>query len=548
MIPDTGFPSLRPIHATRDLPRGILPSYDFIVCGAGSAGCVVAARLAESGEASVLLVEAGGDDASPAGFEPAHWTRNPGGVRGWEVTSEPGTYLNGRRLPLGMGRGLGSGSGIQALVWSRGHRSDWDHFAAEAADDGWGYGAALGHYRRIEDWQGTPDPLRRGLDGPVQVASSSASPLPLGRLTLDAARTLGIPRYDSPNGAMMEGPGGAAFTDLLLRRGRRDSVYRSYVHPLVARPNLTVLTDALVARLVFNGRTVVGVELVIDDVRVKIGARCETVLSMGALNTPKVLMQSGVGPEEELAMHGIPLVQALPGVGRNHQDPVVVPCSWEARQALPAMPGGCAATVFWKSDAQLDAPDLLQCQFAFPLPSPDAREAAPAGHGWTMLAGLARPRSRGRVQLSGPRPEDPLRIDTNALGEPQDMAAAVSAVELARELGNHPLLRDLAGREVAPLARDRRGMAQFIRRTALTLRDPVGTARLGRDAMSVVDASLRVYGVGRLRIADASILPRMPVGGTRAPCVVVGERAAELMRQAHGLSLYAPRAASAAAR
>jgi choline dehydrogenase len=279
--------------------------FDFIVCGAGSSGSVVAARLAEDGHASVLLLEAGGDDAAETVTNPAQWPLNLGSSRDWGFVGQPTPGLDGRRLPLSMGKGLGGGSSINVMVWARGHKGDWDHFAAEAGDDAWGYQSVLGYYRRIEDWQGAPNPTRRGVGGPAYVAQPRA-PQPIAEALLSAASTIGIPVYDSPNGEMMEGPGGASIAELRIRDGKRESVFGSYVRPLMSRSNLTVLTDALVTRLIFDGKRVTGIEALVGDQRRQFIARCETVLSLGAINTPKVLMQSGIGPEDDLQAHGSP--------------------------------------------------------------------------------------------------------------------------------------------------------------------------------------------------------------------------------------------------
>ncbi|MCL6708985.1 GMC family oxidoreductase N-terminal domain-containing protein [Pseudomonas sp. R2.Fl] len=513
--------------------------FDFIVCGAGSSGSVIAGRLAEERAANVLLLEAGGDDTSPTIVQPAQWPLNLGSDHDWAFEGQPTPELNGRRLPLSMGKALGGGSSINVMVWARGHKADWDHFAEESGDPAWGYHSVLGYYRRIENWQGKADPMRRGTGGPVHVAQP-ASPQPLANATIEAADMMGIPKFESTNGAMMESPGGAAIAELRIRDGKRESVYRSYTYPRMAQPNLTVLTNAVVTRVLFSGRSAIGVEAFIDGRFVCFGARSEVVLSLGAVHTPKVLMQSGIGPEHELNLHGIPVVQNLPGVGQNHQDHLAFGCTWEYLRPQDVGGGGCEATLYWKSDPRLPAPDLLHCQLEFAVPSPPEVGISPPEHGWTMFAGLAQPKSRGRLRLSGPDPRDPVLIEPNSLSEPEDMAAAFKTIELCRELGNNPRFASLVKREAVPGPRDRAGMEQFIRNSAVTYWHQSCTAKMGRDSMSVVDNQLRVYGVDNLRIADASIMPKITVGNTMAPCVVIGERAADMIRVKHRIDSATP--------
>ncbi|MCO5731475.1 GMC family oxidoreductase [Rhizobium sp. SSA_523] len=526
-------------HSSNRMPpnpeREVERVFDFIVCGAGSSGSVIAARLAQDGKASVLLIEAGGTDAAETVSDPQQWPLNLGSSRDWGFVGEPAAGLNGRRLPLSMGKGLGGGSSINVMVWARGHKADWDYFAAEAGDEAWGYQSVLGYYRRIENWQGRPDPLRRGVNGPAYVAQPHA-PQPVAQALLRAASMLGIPVYDTPNGEMMEGPGGASIAELRIRDGKRESLFDSYMRPLLSQPNLTVLTETLVSRLVFDGKRVTGVEVLSGNGVDRFAARCETILSMGAIQTPKVLMQSGIGPEEELRAHAIPVVQHLPGVGRNHQDHLAFGCTWAYRQPEAIGGSGCEAKLYWRSHSHLEQPDILQCQLEFPVPSPLETGLSVPDHGWTMFNGLAQPKSRGRLRLSGADPADRILIEPNALSEPEDMAAALAAVELCRDLGNSNAFSALVSGETAPGPGDKTALQAFIRNSAVTYWHQSCTAKMGRDAMSVVDGELRVYGIDGLRIADSSIMPRITTGNSMAPCVVIGERAADLLLARHGLA------------
>ena len=517
------------------LTSALKPQYDVIVCGSGSSGSVVARRLAENPDVSVLLLEAGGDDDVPSVTEANQWPMNLGSERDWSFQGQPNPHVNGRSIPFSMGKVLGGGSSINVMVWARGHKNDWDLFASEAGDLAWSYESVLDIYRRMEDWHGAPDPKYRGTGGPVFV-QPAPDPNPLAPATVEGARSVGIPTFENPNGQMMEGDGGASISDVRARNGKRQSVFRSYTFPLMDHANLTVLTHALVRRLTFEGQRASGVEISHQGKIHRIGAGLEVVLSLGAIHTPKVLMQSGVGDEVELRRLGIPLLQHLPGVGQNFQDHVAFDCVWEYQKALPPHDTMSETILFWKSKSGRDSPDLFACQAEVPKSSSKnaVRFGLPAA-GWTLFGAVAHPNSRGRLRLTGPDPLDPIQIEANTLSDADDLKAAVACVELCREIGNSAPLRPFVKREVMPGNLKGPELENFIRDAATSYWHQTCTAKMGRDSMSVVDGRLKVYGIDNLRIADGSIMPRVTTGNTMAPCVIIGERAAEVLRAERGL-------------
>jgi choline dehydrogenase len=522
------------VHVNQQkLAADVKPRYDFIVCGSGSSGSVVARRLAENADVSVLLLEAGGTDEVPSVMEANQWPMNIGSERDWSFQGQPNPRVNGRSIPFSMGKALGGGSSINVMVWARGHKDDWDFFASEAGDPAWNYESVLKIYRRIEDWHGAPDPKYRGTGGPVFV-EPAPNPNPLAPATVEGARSIGIPTFENPNGRMMELDGGAAISDMRARDGKRQSVFRSYVFPYMDRPNLTVLTEALVTRVTFEGKRATGVEISYRGKTQQIQARLEVVLSLGAIHTPKVMMQSGIGDQAELQRLGIPVVQHLPGVGQNFQDHVAFDCVWEYREALPPRNTMSEAILFWKSKAGLDSPDLFACQAEVPKSTQEnaARFGLPAA-GWTLFGAVAHPKSRGHLRLTGRDPSDPIQIEANTLADAEDMKAAIACVELCREIGNSTPLRPFVKREVMPGSLKVAEREDFIRNAATSFWHVTCTAKMGRDKMSVVDGKLKVYGVQNLRVADGSILPRITTGNTMAPCVIIGERAVDVLRIDH---------------
>jgi choline dehydrogenase len=517
------------------LPAYVAPSYDFVVCGSGSSGSVVAARLAENPDVSVLLIEAGGVDDAPEVVEPGRWPDNLGSDRDWAFAAEPSAHVNGRSIQLALGKVLGGGSSINVMAWARGHQADWDHFAAESGDDAWGHQSVLDIYRRIEDWGGVDDSRYRGIGGPVYVRPA-ADPNPIASAILEGARGIGIPSYASHNGVMSEREGGASIVELRARDGSRQSVFGSYVRPRMGLSNLTVLTDATVTRVTFSGSMATGVEFTHGGSTHTVATAYEVIVSLGAVNTPKVLMQSGVGDADELRRFGISQVAHLAGVGRNFQDHPRIDCVWESSEPVVPRNNGAEAMVFWRGDPGRTTPDLQICLAEFPITSAEnaACHTMPE-YGWSLCAGVIQPKSRGRVRLTGPRPTDPVAIEANMLADPDDMKAAVAAVELSRSIGNSAPLRPFVKREVMPGDLSGVALETFIRNAVETYWHYSCTAKMGRDDMSVVDGDLKVYGVERLRIADASIMPRVTSGNTMAPCVIIGERAGEILKAAHSL-------------
>jgi choline dehydrogenase len=461
------------------------------------------------------------------------WMANLGTERDWNFRAAPNPRLNGRALALNMGKVLGGGSSINLMGWVRGHKNDWDYFATAAADAG-SHDSVLALYKRIENWQGMPDTAYRGTDGPVLVRPAHCSPV--SHAFIEAARSNGIPTFGNLNGPLMESDGGCSRAERTSCGGKRVSVFRSYVHPLMERSNLSVLTHALVSRVTFSGKKARGVDVLHNGRRRHFHARAEVVLCLGAIGSPKVLMQSGIGDHDELTRLGIEVREHLPGVGRNFQDHFLFSgCIWEYAQPLEVQSNEGEAVVFWKTDWRLDTPDLQLIQFEGPRVSAETSKFCPPSHSWTVLPGVVRPKSRGQVRLAGANVDDPVQIIANTLDDPDDVKAMIACVELCREIANSTTLRPFVKREVVPAIPKGPALEEFLRNSIISFWHQTGTAKMGRDPMAVVNGQLKVYGIEGLRVADGSIMPRVTSGNTMAPCVVIGERAADLLRTAHRL-------------
>lgn len=516
-----------------------MEDFDFIVCGAGAAGSVIAGRLSEDPAVRVLLIDAGGSADIDQINDPRSWPSLRQSEQNWMFRAAANQELNGRTIPMAMGKVLGGGTSINVMVWARGHMSDWDDLARDVGDQSWNYASVLKLYRRIENWHGRPDCVRRGWGGPLFV-QSAPSPHPLALAGLDAFAKAGIPIFQEQNGEMMEGSGGASITEICVRDGKRQTSFGAYVEPHRARTNLVVETGALISRLIFDGTRVTGIEYIRNGVKTSVTAQCETIVSLGAIHTPKLLMQSGIGDEAQLKRFGIPVIVHLPGVGQNFQDHPMAPCVWEASEPIEGRNNLTEVTALWSSRSGLDRPDMQSLLVERGYASPEAAKEGLPSHCWSMTTALLRPESRGQIVLTGSRPEDPVVIQTNFLKAPEDRRAIQHCIEFCREVGNSLPLKAFTRREILPGSANSTVLDHFIRNGTVSHSHQSCTAKMGRDSMSVVDGELRVYGVEGLRVADASVLSRVTTGNTMAPSMIIGERAADILRSEYELCRASP--------
>ncbi|MDP3821048.1 MAG: GMC family oxidoreductase N-terminal domain-containing protein [Burkholderiales bacterium] len=514
--------------------KKLQPSYDYIVVGTGCAGSALVGRLAAARpNASILVLEAGDWDTAPSVMDPGVWFTNLGTERDWKDVAIPSSSTNDRAIPEHMGKVVGGGSSINATIWARPFKNDLDHWAAESGDPAWGYEHGLSIYRRVENWQGKPDARYRGQGGPVW-CQPAANPHPAAPAMLAACRSLNLPVLDDQNGAREEGSGGFALMNQIIREGRRQSMARSYLYPALSRKNVTLLVNTQVDRLTFAGNRATGVEIGAASGPRRIQARSEVILCSGGINTPKLLMLSGIGDEAQLRTHGIKTVVHAPEVGQNFQDHILHGgCIWEPKEHIPHRNSAANAAGFVKSQASLASPDVNLVQIELPYASDVlGKRYAPPNTSWALCAGLVAPKSRGEIRLKSANPGDRPIVDARFLSHPDDVKALAYGIELAREIGNSAAMSAFVKREVAPGKKlSGQDMDNFVRDGATTYFHQAGTCRMGKDNKAVVDARLRVNGIKNLRIADSSIMPRIASVATMASCVLIGERMAEILTQ-----------------
>lgn len=530
--------------------------FDYVIIGGGSSGCALAARLSENPAARVCLIEAGGRDTNPLIHMPVGFAKMTTGPLTWGLMTAPQKHANNREIPYAQARVLGGGSSINAEIFTRGHPADYDRWAEEEGAEGWGFKDIQKYFLRSEgntilsgDWHGT--------DGPLGV-SNIPEPNVLSRAFVQSCQELGMNYNPDFNGARQEGAGMYQTT---TRGNRRCSAAVGYLRPALGRPNLTLMTNVLVLRLVFEGSRAVGVEISAGGQGQVVRADSEVIVTSGAIGSPKLLMLSGLGPAAHLRAHGITVVQDMPGVGQNLNDHFGIDivaelkghesldkynkphmAAWAGLQYLLFNSGPVTSNVveggaFWYADGPGSKPKPdLQFHFLCGAGAEAGVPSVPKGSsGITLNSYTLRPKARGSVTLRSADPRDTPIIDPNFLGDPDDLRISTEGVKISREIFSQPSLQKYIKKIHFP-DDSIRGQADFeayARQYGRTSYHPVATCKMGRDEMSVVDPQLRVRGIDGLRICDSSTMPSLIGSNTNAPSIMIAEKAADMIRGNH---------------
>src|SRR5580692_3137254 len=518
--------------------------YDYIIVGAGSAGCVLAARSTEDPHSRVLLLEAGGPDKAKEIHIPAAFSKLYKTDVDWNYSTEPEPCLHNRRLYWPRGKILGGSSSMNAMIYIRGNHLDFDHWAS-LGNQGWSFNDVLPYFKKSQ-MQARGESEFHGTSGPLHI-SDLRCVNPLTRAFLEAADALGIPCNPDFNSERQDGAG---FYQVTQKNGSRHSAADAYLKPALNRKNLTVVTNAHVARITLQKQRAVGVEYFSSAGATTARADREVILSGGSINSPQLLLLSGIGPADEISRAGIRPTHDLPGVGKNLQDHLMVsvgylctkPVSMANAESLrnflrylvfkrgPLVSNVAEAGIFSRTRAGLREPDL-QLLFGpayYVNHGLTPRKEHCFGFGPTLIT----PESRGSISLKSANPLEPPAIRANYLSTSADMRVIVEGVKLSRQLAHAKAFQPYRGAELHPgsTVQSDQEIANFVRAEAQTLYHPVGTCKMGSDSTAVVDGSLRVHGIDGLRVADASVMPRIPCGNTNAATIMIAEKAADVIR------------------
>jgi choline dehydrogenase len=500
--------------------------FDYVVVGAGSAGCVLANRLTEDPRSSVLLLEAGGPDTRPEIHTPIDWPVLWQTEVDWAYSTTEQVHLHNRKIYWPRGKVLGGTSSLNAMMHIRGNPFDYDCWAA-SGNEGWSYAEVLPYFKKSENQERGASEYH-GVGGPLNVADLP-DPHPLTQAWVAAAQEIGIPLNDNFNGARQEGVGVGQVNQ---KGGKRCSAAVAFLKPAMQRPNLTVETHAHVTRLIVDGKRIVGAAYHQNGNLHEVRASGEVILASGAINSPQLLMLSGIGPARHLRENDIPVVMDLAGVGQNLQDHVTVGLRYNATQiiAMSDASNRAEGNGFVRTLPDLPAPDL-QLILVIDILKDANGQSTELTYG--IYPVLLRPESRGTLRLASDNPFAPPVIDPHYLDFEGDMQVLMNGFKLARKIGEGKALDTYRGAEIQPgiwLQTDD-GIRAFIRENASTVFHPVGTCKMGNDPMAVVNDRLQVHGVQGLRVADASIMPTLVSGNTNAPIIMIAEKAADLIKQ-----------------